>query len=83
MLVSTRTLLVMVTISFGARGRVSAKQMSADSLTDDTDENLMLKICHLKFCTSVNQIVSSDRSDVPKWRGHKRIIVVSFLISAI
>lgn len=59
MLIATRTLLLIVmVISGGVWDNVDAKQLSMD-----TDENLLLKICHLKFCKNVNQIVSKNEKD--------------------
>lgn len=58
MLIDTRTLLIVFTILYGVWHNVGAKPLSIDNITDDTDENLLLTICRLKFCTNVNHIVS-------------------------
>lgn len=54
-IIATRTLSVVFAILFGVCNNVVAEQVSVD-----TDENLMLKICSLKFCANVNHIVSRD-----------------------
>lgn len=55
MLITARTLLIaiVITISCVAWNNVDAEQVSVD-----IDENLLLKICRLKFCKNVNHIVS-------------------------
>lgn len=49
-----RTQLIVIAVFCGIwNNAAAAKQVSVD-----TDENLLLKICRLKFCASVNHIVS-------------------------
>lgn len=55
MLIVARTQLIVIVIStlFGVWNDVEAAQVFVDS-----DENMLLKICRLKFCTNGNRIVS-------------------------